>query len=197
MIGHRDNESDQVRAGQGGRAEMGRGLVALLPRLRRFSAGLSGSTQDGDDIVQAACLRALERHHQWEPGTRLDSWMFRIIRNLWLDRNKSAWNRLVRSDPDAMKAMPASPIEREIEARDELALARKAIAALPPPQREVLMLVTVEGYSYEAAAELLGIPLGTVMSRLARARVTVARSVRGTGTGSESRGAAATHAGRG
>jgi RNA polymerase sigma-70 factor (ECF subfamily) len=164
---------------------MGRDLVALLPRLRRFAAGLSGSTQDGDDIVQAACLRALERHHQWEPGTRLDSWMFRIIRNLWLDRNKSAWNRLVRSDPDAMAVAQASPVEREIEARDELVLARRAIAALPPPQREVLMLVTVEGQSYEAAAELLGIPLGTVMSRLARARVTVARSVRGAPTVAE------------
>jgi RNA polymerase sigma-70 factor (ECF subfamily) len=157
---------------------MGRDIVALLPRLRRFAAGLSGSAQEGDDIVQAACLRALERHYQWEPGTRLDSWMFRIIRNLWLDGRKSAWNRLVHSDDAAMSAAPGGSLEREIEARNELALARKAIAALPPQQREVLMLVTVEGQSYEAAADTLGIPLGTVMSRLARARVAVARSVR-------------------
>jgi RNA polymerase sigma-70 factor (ECF subfamily) len=157
---------------------MGRDIVALLPRLRRFAAGLSGSVQDGDDIVQAACLRALERHYQWEPGTRLDSWMFRIIRNLWLDGRKSAWSRLVRSDDDAMTAAPGGSLEREIEARDELARARQAIAALPPQQREVLMLVTVEGQTYEAAADTLGIPLGTVMSRLARARVAVARSVR-------------------
>lgn len=163
------------------RSRMGRDLVTLLPRLRRFAAGLSGSVHDGDDIVQAACLRALERHYQWEPGTRLDSWMFRIIRNLWLDGRKSAWSRLVHSDEDAMGAAPGGSLERELEARNELALARQAIADLPPQQREVLMLVTVEGQTYEAASETLGIPLGTVMSRLARARVSVARTVRGQG----------------
>jgi RNA polymerase sigma-70 factor (ECF subfamily) len=163
------------------RSRMGREIVPLLPRLRRFAAGLSGSVQEGDDIVQAACLRALERHYQWEPGTRLDSWMFRIIRNLWLDGRKSAWSRLVRSDEGAMDAAPGGSLERELEARNELALARKAIADLPPQQREVLMLVTVEGQTYETAADTLGIPLGTVMSRLARARVSVARTVRGTG----------------
>jgi RNA polymerase sigma-70 factor (ECF subfamily) len=105
--------------------------------------------------------------------------MFRIIRNLWLDRCKSAWNRLVRSDPDALAEIPDHSVGREIELRDELACARAAIAALPPAQREVLLLVTVEGLTYETAAEVLGVPLGTVMSRLARARVAVARHVRG------------------
>jgi RNA polymerase sigma-70 factor (ECF subfamily) len=161
------------------RTRMGRDIVALLPRLRRFASGLTGSVQDGDDVVQTACLRALERYHQWEPGTRLDSWMFRIIRNLWLDRGKSAWNRLVRSDPDALVEVPDLSASREIEARDELACARAAIAALPDAQREVLLLVTVEGLTYEAAADVLEVPLGTVMSRLARARVAVARRVRG------------------
>lgn len=158
---------------------MGRDLVALLPRLRRFAAGLSGSVQEGDDIVQAACLRALERHHQWEPGTRLDSWMFRIIRNLWIDRGKSAWSRLVRSDPDMLAEMPDNSLAHEIETRSELASARAAIANLPAAQREVLLLVTVEGLTYEAAADVLGVPLGTAMSRLARARAAVARRVRG------------------
>jgi RNA polymerase sigma-70 factor (ECF subfamily) len=162
-----------------GRTRMGRDVVALLPRLRRFAAGLTGSVQEGDDVVQAACLRALERYHQWEPGTRLDSWMFRIIRNLWLDRGKSAWNRLVRSDPEMLVEIPDHSLGREIEVRDELSCARVAIAALPEAQREVLLLVTVEGLTYEAAADVLGIPLGTVMSRLARARVAVARRVRG------------------
>jgi RNA polymerase sigma-70 factor (ECF subfamily) len=162
-----------------GRTRMGRDIVALLPRLRRFAAGLTGSVQEGDDVVQSACLRALERYHQWEPGTRLDSWMFRIIRNLWLDRGKSAWNRLVRSDPDALVQIADHSVGRQIEVRDELACARAAIAALPEAQREVLLLVTVEGFTYEAAADVLGVPLGTVMSRLARARVAVARRVRG------------------
>ena len=161
------------------RARMGREIVTLLPRLRRFAAGLTGSVHEGDDVVQTACLRALERYHQWEPGTRLDSWMFRIIRNLWLDRGKSAWNRLVRSDPDALVEIPDHSSGRQIELRNELSHARAAIAALPDAQREVLLLVTVEGLTYEAAAEVLGVPLGTVMSRLARARVAVARQVRG------------------
>ena len=161
------------------RAQMGRDIVALLPRLRRFAAGLTGSVQEGDDVVQTACLRALERYHQWEPGTRLDSWMFRIIRNIWLDRGKSAWNRLVKADPDMLAELPDRSLTHEIETRNELATARAAIAALPEAQREVLLLVTVEGFTYEAAANVLGVPLGTVMSRLARARVAVARRVRG------------------
>jgi RNA polymerase sigma-70 factor (ECF subfamily) len=167
------------------RSRMGRDIVALLPRLRRFAAGLTGSVTEGDDVVQTACLRALERYHQWEPGTRLDSWMFRIIRNLWLDRGKSAWNRLVRSDPDALAEIADHSVGREIELRDELAAARAAIAALPDAQREVLLLVTVEGLTYEAAADLLDVPLGTVMSRLARARVAVARRVRGNEGGAQ------------
>lgn len=178
MNGKSDKEAPEAASDAKERTRMGRDIVTLLPRLRRFAAGLSGSVQDGDDIVQAACVRALERHHQWEPGTRLDSWMFRIIRNLWLDGRKSAWSRLVKSDDAVLAGTPGGSMERELEARNELELARKAIAALPPQQREVLMLVTVEGQTYEAAAELLGIPLGTVMSRLARARVAVARSVR-------------------
>ena len=161
------------------RAQMGRDIVTLLPRLRRFAAGLTGSVQEGDDVVQTACLRALERYHQWEPGTRLDSWMFRIIRNIWLDRGKSAWNRLVKADPDMLAELPDRSLTHEIETRNELATARAAIAALPEAQREVLLLVTVEGFTYEAAANVLGVPLGTVMSRLARARVAVARRVRG------------------
>jgi RNA polymerase sigma-70 factor (ECF subfamily) len=111
--------------------------------------------------------------------------MFRIIRNLWLDRGKSAWNRLVRSDPDALAEIADHSVGREIELRDELAAARAAIAALPDAQREVLLLVTVEGLTYEAAADLLGVPLGTVMSRLARARVAVARRVRGNEGGAQ------------
>jgi RNA polymerase sigma-70 factor (ECF subfamily) len=178
MSRDRDQSSVDLERHEG-RARMGRDLVALLPRLRRFAAGLSGSVQEGDDIVQAACLRALERYHQWEPGTRLDSWMFRIIRNLWIDRGKSAWSRLVRSDHDMLAEMPDNSLAHEIETRSELASARAAIANLPAPQREVLLLVTVEGLTYEAAADVLGVPLGTAMSRLARARAAVARRVRG------------------
>jgi RNA polymerase sigma-70 factor (ECF subfamily) len=178
MIDRGESEADGS-GGADGRARMGRDLVVLLPRLRRFASGLAGSVQEGDDIVQAACLRALERYRQWQPGTQLDRWMFRIARNIWLDRRKSAWSQKVRSDPELLSAVADRSFERELEARDELARARAAIAALPASQREALLLVSVEGLTYEAAADLLGIPLGTVMSRVARGRVAVARFVRG------------------
>ena len=64
-------------------------LIALLPRLRRFALGLTGSRDDADDLVQAACERALNRLHQWEPDTRLDSWMFRIVKTIWIDQWRS------------------------------------------------------------------------------------------------------------
>ena len=155
-------------------------LIGLLPRLRRFAIGLSGSVDEGDDLTQAACLRALERYHQWEPGTRLDSWVFRIIHTIWLDRRKSAAVRLVDSNPEALLQKAGPSVMDLIEARDELRGAWRAISALPAEQREVLLLVTVEGLSYQEAADFLGIPVGTVMSRLARGRISVAKSMRGT-----------------
>ncbi|HEY4164703.1 MAG TPA: RNA polymerase sigma factor [Dongiaceae bacterium] len=154
---------------------MGREIVALLPRLRRFAAGLTGSMQEGDDVVQAACLRALERHRQFQEGSRLDSWLFTIIRTVWLDRRKSAWSRMVRSEPERLAEMPGRSLDHELEARSDWSQARRAIAVLPEDQRQALLLVTVEGMSYEAVAAMLGIPTGTVLSRVARARVAVAR----------------------
>lgn len=154
-------------------------IVNLLPRLRRFAIGLSGSTDEGDDLTQAALLRALEKYEQWEPGTRLDSWIFRIIHTIWLDRRKSAGSRLVDVNSDELENRPDRSLIAEIEARNELRQAWTAMAALPADQREVLMLVAVEGYSYQETADFLGIPIGTVMSRLARGRVTVAQKVRG------------------
>ncbi|MBM3573809.1 MAG: RNA polymerase sigma factor, partial [Alphaproteobacteria bacterium] len=72
-------------AGAEASPEFRRDLVALIPRLRRFARGLTGAAADADDLVQAACERALARHGQWTPGTRLDSWVFRIVHTVWLD----------------------------------------------------------------------------------------------------------------
>jgi RNA polymerase sigma-70 factor, ECF subfamily len=146
-------------------------LVQLLPRLRRFAYGLSGQRDDADDLVQAACERALERSDQWEPGTRLDSWMYRIIQNLWFDRLRS---RKVRGDPVDMEDIEPQADEhahRAPELRSDLARVSDALQQLRPEHRELLMLVCVEELSYKEAAELLQIPMGTVMSRLARARL--------------------------
>ena len=149
---------------------MQRDLVALLPRLRRFARGLAGSLDAADDLVQAACERALANRAQWQKGTRLDSWMYRIVQNLWIDqmRTKGRWHQ---ADEETLAALPANDMVRAVEARIELAAVRSAIDALPPDQRAVLMLVTVEGQSYRDAAEILEVPIGTVMSRLARARL--------------------------
>jgi len=155
-------------------ASIHRELVALLPRLRRFACGLSGSLDRADDLVQTACERALSNLDKFAPGSRLDSWMFRIVQNLWVDRMRSD-GRWQQGDENALDRLPANDMEREVEARMELIAVRRAIAALPPEQRVVLILVTVEGKSYREASEILAIPMGTVMSRLARARVALTK----------------------
>jgi RNA polymerase sigma-70 factor, ECF subfamily len=154
-------------------------MVALLPRLRRFACGLAGSLADADDLVQGACLRALDRIEQWRPGTRLDSWMFRILQNLWIDQLRERRGREVAMDPDDLAERAVGDAARENEARIELAQVRREIAKLAPEQRAVLMLVSVEGVSYKEAAEILEIPIGTVMSRLARARLALGRAIGG------------------
>lgn len=153
-------------------------MVSLLPRLRRFAYGLAGQREDADDLVQAACERALERCDQWEPGTRLDSWMYRIIQNLWIDRLRS---RKLRGDPVDVEAIEPSADEhahRVPELRSDLARVSDALQQLRPEHRELLLLVCVEELSYKEAAELLQIPMGTVMSRLARARLQLQDNLR-------------------
>ena len=145
-------------------------IVALLPRLRRFAYGLAGKQEDADDLVQAACERALERPAQWTPGTRLDSWLFRIIQTIWLDQLRARKVRGDAVDPDDLVHVADEQAHRVPEARHRLDRVMQAMAQLPEEQREVLMLVCVEEHSYRETAELLEIPLGTVMSRLARAR---------------------------
>ena len=152
-------------------------LVALLPRLRRFARGLTHGSEEGDDLVQAACERALARHDQFEPGTRLDSWMYRIVQNIWLDSRRRQKNEAVSLDPADLAQHAAPAAANAAEDGLYLAQVREAIATLPEEQRTVLMLVTVEGVAYKDAADILELPLGTVMSRLSRARVALGRAL--------------------
>lgn len=146
-------------------------LVALLPRLRRFGAGLTGSLDAADDLVQAACERALRAPERYVPGTRLDSWMFRIMQNLWIDQRRSQRRRgSSTSDPEALAALIGSDGRRVTEASLTLETVWAAMDALPEDQRMVLVAVCVEGLGYAEAATLLEVPVGTVMSRLFRAR---------------------------
>jgi RNA polymerase sigma-70 factor, ECF subfamily len=145
-------------------------LIAVLPRLRRFARGLAGAADRADDLVQAACERALARAHQFEEGTRFDSWMFRIVQTIWIDQLRAREVRKEDGDVAEERLGSDEPVRR-IEARLALAEVRLAVERLPPDQRTTLMLVTVEGLSYKEAAVVAGVPVGTIMSRLARARV--------------------------
>ena len=157
-------------------------LIAVLPRLRRFARGLTGSATEADDLVQAACERALAREHQFQEGTRFDSWMFRIVQTVWIDQLRAREVRKEDAEVAEERLGSDAPV-RAVEARLALAEVRRAVQLLPPDQRTTLMLVTVEGLSYKEAAEVVGVPVGTIMSRLARARIALQQHLE-TGGGS-------------
>jgi RNA polymerase sigma-70 factor (ECF subfamily) len=145
-------------------------LVAVLPRLRRFARGLTGSAVEADDLVQAACERALSRAHQFQAGTRFDSWMFRIVQTVWIDHLRARGTRRTEREDEVLD-LGTDEAVRRVEARLALGEVQAAIAVLPLEQRLALLLVTVEGLSYKEAAEVAEVPVGTIMSRLARARM--------------------------
>ena len=142
-------------------------IAELLPRLRRFGRTLAHSREDADDLVQVAVEKALTRTDQWTPGTRLDSWMFRIMQNAWIDELRAR-------DRRGQTFLPEEEGEHVGEgasgAQLDAILVRKAVAKLSDEHRTVVGLVLVEGLSYQEAAEALDVPVGTVTSRLARAR---------------------------
>lgn len=152
-------------------------LVALLPRLRRFALSLAGSAVEADDLVQAACERALRARDQWLPGTRLDSWVFRIMQNLWIDAiRKRRTEGVTQAIDDAfdIEGEDGRVVTEAAVALDEV---RVAMDTLSEEQRAVLLLVCAEERSYQEAADALGVPVGTVMSRLARARRNLATAL--------------------
>jgi len=148
-------------------------MVSLYPRLRRFATTLTGSVQDGDDLVHQACERALSKTAQWRPGTRLDSWLYRIIHNRWADERRSAWRRTRAPIEEAQEEIGEDG-EAHALAKLTLNAVYRELSRLPVEQRAVLTLVCVDGLTYKETAEVLGVPIGTVMSRLARGRITLA-----------------------
>ena len=146
-------------------------LVALLPRLRRFAHGLSRTAADADDLTQATIERALRSKAQWQPGTRLDSWTYRIMRNLWIDTARSRSRKeKVEGPPEEAELLGADPRE-SMDASVDLARMMKAMSRLPDEQREVVALILIEGFAYREASEMLDLPIGTVSSRLVRGRM--------------------------
>ncbi|HYN46972.1 MAG TPA: RNA polymerase sigma factor [Allosphingosinicella sp.] len=151
-----------------------RELLTLLPRLRRFARALARDTADADDLVQASVERALKAREQWAPGTRLDSWMMRIVRNCWIDETRSRARRARTFVPEEEGALVGADTHRDIELRVEMHDVDRAMNSLSPDQREVIALVLVEGLAYREAADLLDIPMGTLTSRLTRGRQALA-----------------------
>ena len=151
-------------------------LIALLPRLRRFARTLTRSVPEADELVQEACLRALTRADQWDPAQPLDRWMFRITRNLWISELRK---RGVRTGQGVVPAEESSELvaPETGEAGVMAADLRTQVARLPGELASVILTVSVEGYSYAEAAALFDIPIGTVMSRIHRARKILASRI--------------------
>ena len=142
-------------------------IVDLLPRLRRLARALTRDVTAADDLVQIAIERALSRRDQWRPGTRLDSWVMRIMKNAWIDetRSRSRWGKVLDAEEAGVNVSDGSG-----QTDEQLAIAQ-AMANLPDEQRIAVALVLVDGLSYADAAEVLEIPPGTLNSRVVRGRM--------------------------
>jgi RNA polymerase sigma-70 factor (ECF subfamily) len=161
----REEIGRQMRAGVASPAAFEEALLALVPGLRRYSHSLARSDADGEDLLQDCVETVLARRAQWR-GANLRSWTFTIMTNLYRNRHRAAVRRPTAAIEEASDiAVPdqtGDPLER--------ARIRAALETLSPENRTTLMLVVVEGYSYQETADILAIPIGTVMSRLSRAR---------------------------
>lgn len=146
-------------------------LASLLPRLRRFAHGLSRDPADADDLTQATIERALKSRSQWQPGTRLDSWAYRIMRNLWIDTARARSRKSAREAPEEEGLNVGEDPRDAMDASLDVQRIMAAMAKLPDEQREVVALILVEGFGYREASEMLDLPIGTVSSRLVRGRI--------------------------
>ncbi len=166
------------------RSEIERELRDHWPRLRRFAYALSRNAADADDLVQDVAMRAMASGEQWQSGTRFDSWMFRIARNLWIDTVRSRGRREKYLAPaeegEAIGHDPRPGIEAAIDLGVAMAALQRLpedqrehfalLQRLPEEQREVVALILIDGLGYRETAELLDLPIGTISSRLARGR---------------------------
>lgn len=142
-------------------------IAALLPRLRRFARSITYDRADADDLLQSAVERAIKSGDQWETGTRLDSWIFRIMKNAWIDEARTRIRReRLFAPPDAGELVG----DNSAESHQQRMAIERAMGMLSEEHRLVVALVLVDGLPYKEAAEVLDIPIGTLTSRLARAR---------------------------
>lgn len=145
-------------------------LVALLPRLRRFARALARNAHDADDLVQLALERALAHAAQRRPDMQLAGWVFGILRNAWVDEQRARGRRARLFAPEESGEQVADAAG---SAAPEMLAVQEALGRLPEEQRLAVALVLIEGLSYKEAAHVMEVPIGTVTSRLARARETL------------------------
>lgn len=152
----------------------GQNLIELLPNLRRFALSITRSATKADDLVQITCEKALANQTSYQSGTRLDAWLFRIMRNSWIDQIRRDKTSGTKVDIDDAFDLAGEDGRTITENSLMVKTTQNAISRLPDDKREVLVLICVEELSYQETASLLDVPIGTVMSRLARARKKVA-----------------------
>ncbi|MEO8488570.1 MULTISPECIES: RNA polymerase sigma factor [unclassified Pseudomonas] len=159
----------------------------MLPRLWRYGLVLSRQKHMAEDLVQATCVRALERAGQFAAGTRLDRWLLAIMHSIWLNDLRS---QRVRQGQGFVDAEQELSFDGESQAQDHVLAAQviKRVNGLPEAQRETVFLAYVEGLSYKEIAKVLNIPMGTVMSRLAAARLKLAETLPSTAHPAKSNG---------
>src|SRR5271168_1939031 len=146
-------------------------LETEIPRLRRYARALTRDVSRADDLVQNCLLRAVAKQHLWQPGTDLRAWLFTILHNQNVnDVRRSARDGVAVSVDDVSPVLTATAnVEASLQLRD----LERAIASLPEEQRQIILLVGLEGMRYEEVAKILGIPVGTVRSRLSRGRASL------------------------
>jgi len=164
------SDDDSFLPDEAANSEIHDRMVNILPRLRRFMWSLTRGADCSEDLVQETFVRALKHLDQWQPDTRLDSWMFRIAQNLWIDHMRAERRRGEAVDIEAIDFLLNYDGQIVAENRIVLEELRKDIAQLSVDQLEVIRLVWGYGLSYRETGIILNLPPGTVMSRLARAR---------------------------
>ncbi|MFQ3220888.1 MAG: RNA polymerase sigma factor (sigma-70 family) [Paraglaciecola sp.] len=147
---------------------MNKQLTAILPMLRRFAYSLTGSMANADDLVQSTIEKILSKGIPDEAD--LTKWAFRLCRNVWIDEYRANKVRQAATQNPELQEQPQYDQEKYIETNDALQQVNQAMSTLPDDQRAVLSFVAVQGMSYKQVSATLDIPVGTVMSRLSRAR---------------------------
>jgi len=150
-------------------------ILEHVPRLRRYARALLGDRYAADDLVQDTLERAWNKFHLWRPGSDLRAWLFAIMHNVFVNQVRSRRSEIERT----MEELPAIAVRATQSDALELADVERALHGLPDEQREVLLLVAVEEMTYDEVSRALAIPVGTVMSRLSRARERMRRLIAG------------------